>query len=720
MKTGKVSLILLVFAACFGLCSCNSDESSSTNKHVHHSSTEKWFSDSDNHWQICDDDLENFNISPHTWDGGVVTKEATCTESGTKLYTCSICGKTKTESINASGHDYSGGWISDEDYHWHSCTHGDSITDKALHTWDGGTQTVAPTHFIDGNIEYKCLVCQKTKNVVVPKENHISDQILHSNGTHHWYECVIDGAHIDEQPHNYDSGTITKEATCLEDGTILYRCLTCGYEYETTIVHTGHSSQTWHHDESKHWKVCDKDGVIFQESSHNFNQGTIVKQPTCNSDGLKRYTCQNCGYYKEEVLDKHPNSKDVVNDVGSFKICNECGDVIKNNHYHDYSETESNGIYTFRCKSCGYSTTRNVSSYTFTYATRGGNTYYYQLSYVSGSSIIIPNTHNGLEVDPVKLNWDSNPEFIHFNNSKVKQSTLNEEYKNFGSNVKFIYLNTGFTTIHYNSFANTSNLMWIDFLPCVTSISEKAFLNTNLKIINIPSTLTTINPNAFGESMNLKTINIKGENHSIANHAFCNLPVLETINFEYALGSLFYMLQSDSYYYGTTMNDLTLRSKYYTYYSTEDYEYSQYACPTTFWPNSFKKITVEKGNSNGTTRSFKFLSYITGFEVVYLSEFHPTTVSSSSLCFAPHIDNLFFDKLKEVQTYGLHGYQASSVFIPLSCKTIGSYAVLPTGGRIYCEAERELAGWSSNWNKPYDGNFPYKNQTVYWNSTYGG
>lgn len=35
----------------------------------------------------------------HTYDGGVVTKAATSTQEGTKLFTCTVCGATKTETI---------------------------------------------------------------------------------------------------------------------------------------------------------------------------------------------------------------------------------------------------------------------------------------------------------------------------------------------------------------------------------------------------------------------------------------------------------------------------------------------------------------------------------------------------------------------------------------------------------------------------------------------
>lgn len=40
----------------------------------------------------------------HSWDGGTVTVQPTCTAAGTKVYHCS-CGETKKESIPALGHD---------------------------------------------------------------------------------------------------------------------------------------------------------------------------------------------------------------------------------------------------------------------------------------------------------------------------------------------------------------------------------------------------------------------------------------------------------------------------------------------------------------------------------------------------------------------------------------------------------------------------------------
>jgi hypothetical protein len=44
-------------------------------------------------------------VHSHSWDSGTVTQAATCTSNGVKTYKCS-CGETKSETINATGHDW--------------------------------------------------------------------------------------------------------------------------------------------------------------------------------------------------------------------------------------------------------------------------------------------------------------------------------------------------------------------------------------------------------------------------------------------------------------------------------------------------------------------------------------------------------------------------------------------------------------------------------------
>ena len=52
-----------------------------------------------------EESLETLTVEgEHSWDEGTVTKEATCTEDGEIVYTCTVCGETYTEVIPATGH----------------------------------------------------------------------------------------------------------------------------------------------------------------------------------------------------------------------------------------------------------------------------------------------------------------------------------------------------------------------------------------------------------------------------------------------------------------------------------------------------------------------------------------------------------------------------------------------------------------------------------------
>lgn len=47
--------------------------------------------------------------SGHSWNGGKATSNATCTKEGVMTYTCTVCGKTKTETIQTTAHSYADG-----------------------------------------------------------------------------------------------------------------------------------------------------------------------------------------------------------------------------------------------------------------------------------------------------------------------------------------------------------------------------------------------------------------------------------------------------------------------------------------------------------------------------------------------------------------------------------------------------------------------------------
>ena len=101
----------------------------------------------------------------HTYDGGKVTKQATCREDGEKLYTCTVCNATKTEPIPKS----------------------------TAHTYDGGKVTNQATCKEDGEKLYTCTVCGESRTEALPKLDcpsaRFSDITMSA-----WYHDAVDSA----------------------------------------------------------------------------------------------------------------------------------------------------------------------------------------------------------------------------------------------------------------------------------------------------------------------------------------------------------------------------------------------------------------------------------------------------------------------------------------------------------------------------------------------
>ena len=72
----------------------------------------------------------------HVWDGGRVTKPATCTEKGVRTYTCTGSSHTKTEDIPALNHSFAGqAYVSDNNA---TCEQDGTKTAKCVRYGQGG------------------------------------------------------------------------------------------------------------------------------------------------------------------------------------------------------------------------------------------------------------------------------------------------------------------------------------------------------------------------------------------------------------------------------------------------------------------------------------------------------------------------------------------------------------------------------------------------------
>ncbi len=73
--------------------------------HVH-TYAEAWTSDDTHHWHMatCEHTDETSAEAAHRWGEGQVSRAATCTEDGERVYTCVDCARTRSESIPSTGH----------------------------------------------------------------------------------------------------------------------------------------------------------------------------------------------------------------------------------------------------------------------------------------------------------------------------------------------------------------------------------------------------------------------------------------------------------------------------------------------------------------------------------------------------------------------------------------------------------------------------------------
>ena len=111
--------------------------------------------DGNEHTRICSK-CQTSETEAHSWNNGEITLEPTCTENGTNTYTCTYCGATKTEIVNANGHHLTEWIYFDKDTHRNNCDVCDHF-EEGTHTWT----TNGPSE--DGLTTYICGGCNATK-----------------------------------------------------------------------------------------------------------------------------------------------------------------------------------------------------------------------------------------------------------------------------------------------------------------------------------------------------------------------------------------------------------------------------------------------------------------------------------------------------------------------------------------------------------------------------
>lgn len=279
----------------------------------------------------------------HQWDEGIVKTEATCEEKGEMIYTCTLCGESKTEETQALGHDWSEWEVLKEA----GCT-------------EPGVQS------------RECARCKRIENEDIPALGH--DYVT----------------------------TIIKEATCTEDGVKQDKCSRCGdVSSETVIPAIGHSYGEWtvvkeptFHEDGEEARTCTACGDVdtrvipklSESHTHDYSgMEEIIKESTCTAEGRKKVYCTEpeCGAYIEEVIpmkEHTPGEWEIVKEATCAergikqKTCTVCGTVVETQEIeklpHTYGEWEivteptctESGVESAVCEVCGETTVRAVEA----------------------------------------------------------------------------------------------------------------------------------------------------------------------------------------------------------------------------------------------------------------------------------------------------------------------------------------------------------------------
>lgn len=316
----------------------------------------------------------------HVWGEGAITTKPTCTTPGVKTYTCSVCQKTKTEEIPATGHQHTEvrnvkeATCKEEGYTGDTyCTDcGEKLssgepTAKKAHDWDEGKVTTEATCKNTGVKTYTCNNCSETKTEVIPMTDHI-----------------------------WDNGKVTTKPSCITPGAKTYTCTVCQETKTEEIPATGHQ-----HTEVRNVKeaTCTKEGytgdTYCTDCGEKLSDGKILpkkdhdyeikdhKDATCTEDGYTTSFCKNCGDEKKETIKATGHQHTEVRDAKKATCtkagytgdtyCKDCGEKISSGEViaklaHTWDEgnitkeadCKETGVMTYTCHKCGATKTEDI------------------------------------------------------------------------------------------------------------------------------------------------------------------------------------------------------------------------------------------------------------------------------------------------------------------------------------------------------------------------
>ena len=431
--------------------------------HYVHTESSEWKTSSTYHWHECTECGEVLSMAKHEYTDAV-TKEPTCTETGIRTYTCTVCEQSYTEEVPALGHDY------------HS------------------EITVPATCTEKGELTYTCSRCDNTYTEEIVS-HHEYDEVITTPAT-----CTTDGLKtltcsvcgdsktevIPATGHSYKETEVP--ATCTEPGTRIYKCENCDDTYEEEILATGHNYVA----SITKQATCEEDGIktftcsrcsdsyteTINAYGHYFTTSTIVQPATCYEAGIKSSKCFRCGKtVTEEISRLEHDPAFVVDEANHWTQCSRCGEILVAKVAHNYVETEGD----FVCADCGYS---EASLY---YQVDGNGVLTPKDKAILPSIVRIPSNINGQPVTAI-------------GNDAFRDCT----------NITMLYISEGIKKVGDNAFWYCSNVTSLDLPNSLQEIGNESFRGlSKLRNLTLPGNIKHVSLGAFSLCHDLKTLIIE-------------------------------------------------------------------------------------------------------------------------------------------------------------------------------------------------------------------
>ena len=479
----------------------------------------------------------------HAWDSGTITTEPTCTAQGERTYHCTyeengICTATKTEAVKKLGHRYiltkrdkptceSDGilygkcsrcskTITQQDtknpalgHDWKDNGDGTATCSREgcgknhTHDLDSGTTTVEPTCTATGEKEYCCtyINCPYKKTETLKATNHKNKETRNGEkptcqkegytGDIYCKDCGIlisSGKVTKKYDHDWDRGTVTKEATCKEEGSVTYRCENCDETETVSIKKTAHN-----------YKIMEQ------------------KDATCTENGYSISACQTCNDKKKEEIVAKGHSKGIRNKKTATckaegytgdtycRICKtllEEGKILPKleHQWNDGTVTkratyQAAGELTYRCRKC---TAKRIISIEKLAYPKAGTSYT-----ISGNEYKI--SKPGAEVILVKTSKTTKnvtvPAQIYVQGITYKVTSIGAKAFNNNKNLTKVTIGTNIIKINSNAFFNCKNLKTVTIKSVrltKKAANKKAFKNAHKKlVIRVPKKVKKIYKKIF-------------------------------------------------------------------------------------------------------------------------------------------------------------------------------------------------------------------------------